>query len=384
MPENFCPHCMADLAADYSFCPRCGRDVNGRVKPGQLPIGTVLHSPDGHAFLMGEVKGDGGFGLTYIAKELASGRVVAIKEYFPVLCGSQRGRDGSVQPDAMYTKTYERGKRNFISEASMLLALRELPSIVNVLDCFEANSTAYMVMEYLDGTTLRDLMQSQGHIEPDDLLRKALPLMRDMERMHKAGVLHRDIAPDNIMLMPDGSLKLLDFGCARSMEDGKSMSIALKFGFAPVEQYQTRGQGPFTDVYALCATLYYCLTGRVPVEPPERLVAFFDDGSDPLIPPTALGAAISREEEHLLLWGLAIQPADRPGSMGELANMLEAVLPDDPPPEPKEPHRREKPPRRRGGRERRNRRGCLGTLIYIVGFVVSSVVVRFIIAELLR
>ena len=150
--------------------------------------------------------------------------------------------------------------------------------------------------------------------------------MRDLERLHNAGVLHRDIAPDNIMLMPDGSLTLLDFGCARSLEDGRSMTVMLKPGFAPIEQYQTRGQGPCTDIYALCATLYYCLTGKVPPASPERLTAVFDGQPDPLPAPSALGAALSPEQERLLLWGLSIQPTDRPQSMGALADQTEKTL----------------------------------------------------------
>ena len=326
MAEEFCPHCMQTIVPGDSFCSRCGREVNQQAAPHHLPIGTVLRSKKGRAFLFGEVKGDGGFGLTYIAKELTTGMVVAIKEYFPVRCQPQRSRDLTVLPATQCQDIYRQGMHSFLSEASMLRAVGDVPSIVHVMDYFEANGTAYMVMEYLDGVTLRDLMQSQSRLEPENLLRKALPLMRDLERLHSGGVLHRDIAPDNIMLMPDGSLTLLDFGCARSMEDGKSMTVVLKPGFAPIEQYQTRGQGPYTDLYALCATLYYCLTGKVPPAAPERLSAVFDGQSDPLPPPTSLGAALTPEQEQLLLWGMAIQPTDRPQSVQLLAQRLEQTL----------------------------------------------------------
>ncbi|MGM9619735.1 MAG: serine/threonine protein kinase [Oscillospiraceae bacterium] len=326
MRDRFCPHCMQALSGEDAFCPVCGRDVDQRAAPHQLPIGTVLRSQKGHTFLFGEVKGDGGFGLTYIAKELTSGKVVAIKEYFPTRCQPQRRPDHSVCPTTQMEEIYRQGMHSFLSEASMLRAVAGTPSIVHVLDFFEANGTAYMVMDYLNGTTLRDLLQSQSRFEPNLLLKKVLPLMRDLGAIHEAGVLHRDIAPDNIMLMPDGTLTLLDFGCARSMEDGKSMTVVLKPGFAPIEQYQTRGQGPYTDVYALCATLYYCLTGKVPPAAPERLSATFDGQNDPLLPPSALGAALSREQEELLLWGLALQPTVRPQNMEELASRLEKTL----------------------------------------------------------
>lgn len=327
MAEEFCPHCMQAVPPGEPFCPRCGREVAQQAASHQLPIGTVLRTPKGHAFLFGEVKGDGGFGLTYIARELNSGRVVAIKEYFPIRCQPHRGPELSVHPADRMEEIYRKGMQSFLSEASMLRAVREISSIVHVLDYFEANNTAYMVMDYLDGTTLKDLMETQGRLEPASLLNKALALMRDLARIHNAGVLHRDIAPDNIMLMPDGSLVLLDFGCARSMEDGKSMTVVLKPGFAPIEQYQTRGQGAYTDVYALCATLYYCLTGKVPPAAPERLNAVFDGQIDPLIPPTALGAALTAEQEQVLLWGLSIQPTDRPQTVDKLAARLEQVVP---------------------------------------------------------
>ena len=325
MSELFCPHCMGDAAPGEQFCHTCGRELNLCAESHQLPIGSILRSQSGHRYLFGKVKGSGGFGMTYIARELDSGRVVAIKEYYPMRCQPQRLPDAAVRPIAPMEEVYRQGMQSFLSEASMLRAVNNIPSIVHVLDFFEAKGTAYMVMEYLDGTTLADLMQTQTRFEPMLLLQKMLPLMRDLERIHEAGVVHRDIAPDNIMLMPDGSLKLLDFGCARSLEDGKSMTVLLKPGFAPIEQYQTRGQGPFTDIYALCATVYYCLTGKVPPAAPERLTAVFDGAADPLLPPSHFGTMLSGEQEQLLLWGLSLQPSSRAQSMAQLADALEKV-----------------------------------------------------------
>lgn len=330
MSEVFCPHCMGDAAPGEQFCPSCGRELELHAESHQLPVGSVLRSQSGHRYLFGKVKGSGGFGMTYIGKELGSGRVVAVKEYYPLRCQPQRLPDASVVPVPQLEEAYRQGMHSFLSEASMLHAVRGIPSIVHVLDYFEANNTAYMVMEYLDGTTLADLMQTQNRFEPTLLLQKMLPLMRDLERLHESGVLHRDIAPDNIMLMPDGSLKLLDFGCARSLEDGRSMTVLLKPGFAPIEQYQTRGQGPFTDIYALCATVYYCLTGKVPPAAPERLTVTFDGGTDPLQPPSAFGTMPSGEQEQLLLWGLSLQPAVRPQSMAQLAEALGNTLSAEP------------------------------------------------------
>ena len=347
MAREFCPHCMRDVPEGGSFCPGCGKSVRWTAADHQLPVGTVLASPARNSFLVGVAKGEGGFGITYIGKELNSGRVVAIKEYFPVRCQPQRDLRGNLAPLAGTEAIYQRGKNSFLSEASMVRAVSGLPSIVQVLDFFEKNNTAYMVMNYLDGVTLRWLVEGRQRFEPVPLLEKALPLMEDLGRLHRAGVLHRDIAPDNLMLMPDGSLTLLDFGCARSMEDGRSMTVVLKPGFAPIEQYQTRGQGPSTDVYALCASLYYCLTGQVPPAAPDRLCAVMEGGADPLAAPAALGVSMDGELERLLLWGLELQPTARPGSTEELAERirgrLEELKPppgpwiEDPPPPPPPP-----------------------------------------------
>lgn len=323
---------MESIADDYArVCPVCGREIAPQADDWEIPAGSVVRGSHGHAYLFGEAKSSGGFGITYIAKEMNTGTVVAIKEYFPFRCALQRKHDLSVQPSERMQDAYRHGMQSFHSEASMLRALQDVKSIVRVLDYFEANNTAYMVMEYLNGTTLSSLMETQTHFEPSLLLRKFLPLMRDLDRIHEAGVLHRDIAPDNIMLMPDGRLKLFDFGCARSMEDGRSMTVLLKRGIAPVEQYMTRGQGPYTDVYALCATIYYCLTGVLPPEAPSRLSSVSDREADPLLPLSAYKIQVSPELDQTLLWGLAIQPADRAQSMGELARRIEAELGEEAP-----------------------------------------------------
>lgn len=326
MSEQFCPHCMKSLYGGEEVCPECGGSTGVRAAAYHLPIGTVLSSRSGHRFLFGIVKGEGGFGLTYIGKECDSGKLVAIKEYFPSRCQPQRLHDASVWPEERFGEAYGHGMQSFLSEASMLRAVGDIHSIVHVMDYFEANHTAYMVMEYLDGQTLYQVMQSGETIRPEVLIPKFLPLMYDLAHLHESGVLHRDIAPDNIMWMPDGTLKLLDFGCARSLEDGRSMTVVLKPGFAPIEQYQTRGQGPFTDIYALCATMYYCMTGKVPPASPERLTETFDNHPDPLAAPSVLGVLISEKQEQILMWGLSLQPSVRPQDIAVVASRLEESL----------------------------------------------------------
>lgn len=298
----------------------------------QLAPGTLLQGVR-HTFVIDALLGKGGFGMTYRGRESVSGRDVAIKEYFPDICQPCRMQDGRIVPLTQYQGTYSHGLKSFLNEAAMLKALDDVPSVVRILEYFETNGTAYMVMEYIHGSTLRSLVESGGPVPVQALMPRMKPLMQDLSRIHQRGVLHRDIAPDNIIWMPDGKLKLLDFGCARAMEDGRSMTVQLKPGFAPVEQYQTRGQGDHTDIYSLCASIYYCVTGLVPSPSPERVLALSSGEPDPLPWPNTLGVRIQPELEQLLMWGLSVYPHARPQTMQELTGRIEE-LPDDPGPKP--------------------------------------------------
>lgn len=289
-----------------------------------LPAGSQLQ--DGrHTFVIDRVLGKGGFGITYRGRETASGREVAIKEYFPDICHPCRMTGGGIVPLPKLQAIYHQGKKSFMNEAAMLKALDDIPSAVGILAYFEANGTAYMVMEFLSGQTLRSMVEKNGPIPIGELMPRMLPLMKDIAAMHERGVLHRDIAPDNIMWMPDGTLKLLDFGCARAMEDGKSMTVQLKPGFAPLEQYQTQGQGDYTDIYALCASIYFCITGLVPPASPERVFALDENCPDPLPWPKSLNIQIPEELEYLLMWGLSVYPSTRPQTMKQLTDRIESI-----------------------------------------------------------
>ena len=268
---DFCPHCMRP--ATGPTCPHCGKPVAWQAQGQQLPLGTRLTGSGGlRAYATGAVLGQGGFGITYIAREVRTSQRVAIKECFPAQC-AQRGADrvrAEAKPGA--DQVFARAQNSFLEEAKLLACQDALPAIVHVIDFFRANNTAYLVMEFLDGVTLEQKRrQAGGRLSAKLLLPMLRPLLRDLGKLHESGVIHRDISPDNLMWMPDNTLKLLDFGCARSMEDGRSMSVLLKHGFAPVEQYQTRGQGPETDIYALSATIYFCLTATMPPASVERL-----------------------------------------------------------------------------------------------------------------
>lgn len=308
---EFCPRCMQPVNGDK--CPHCGSDVHVKATNAQLPVGTILETGISR-YQIGVALGQGGFGITYIAMDLRSHQRVAVKEYFPNLC-AQRGDDHiSVFPKPNRESMFMGGRSSFLKEAQMLASLEKMPGIVEILNYFEINGTAYLVMEYLDGVTLKKLVSDRGSIPVQEFMPKLPPLIKSLGQIHKQNVIHRDISPDNIMLMPDGSLKLLDFGCARSMEDGRAMTVMYKPGFAPVEQYLSKGQGTWTDVYALCATIYYCITGVVPQASVDRL------DNDKLQQPSALGAALPADLEAALMWGLTVQPKERPVNMEAFAH----------------------------------------------------------------
>ena len=310
---EYCPHCMRPSGGIH--CAHCGGEINWTAAPGQLPLSTMLRGSENHTYLIGAARGQGGFGITYAALDLNDNQRVAIKEYYPSRC-ALRSHLNKVIPMTGQNENYNSGLKSFLEEAMMLSAVGALPSVVTVKDYFEANGTAYLVMEFVDGVPLHEIVNKRGKIPASELLPKLDPLLQDLAILHKARVIHRDISPDNLMLMPDGSLKLLDFGSARSVQDGKAMTVLLKAGFSPVEQYQSRGQGPWTDVYALAGTIYYCLTGVVPPTAVERL-----DG-DTLQLPNSLGADLTVPQQKALLWGLTVQPKARPADMEQFRQQL--------------------------------------------------------------
>lgn len=257
--------------------------------------------------------GQGGFGITYIAQDEVLQSEVVIKEYFPVFLVSRDAAGRIILPeDEKERVQYDTGKEKFLEEARILASLSEIPGIVKALDYFKENDTAYIVMEYVKGISLRKYLErnSEGFsfAQCCEIL---LPVISALEKVHKKGLLHRDINPDNIMVLEDGSLKLLDFGSAReyllNQDLDKTMTVLVKNGYAPPEQYEKKShQGPWTDIYALCATMYEMMTGCVPEGAKERQVR------DELYPPSTYGVEITPEqEEKFLKNGLALSVENR-------------------------------------------------------------------------
>jgi serine/threonine protein kinase len=266
--------------------------------------------------------GEGGFGITYIGWDLNLDLKVAIKEYYPSGFVTRETTSATtVQPfSGSQGDFFLKGRDKFINEAKSLAKFFALPGIVAVKDYFLENGTAYIVMEYIEGKTMKGYLAEMGGKLPAaqvfDMLK---PVMPSLSKVHQSGMIHRDISPDNIMLSDEGGMKLLDFGAAREFDGSgsKSLSVMLKPGFAPEEQYRSKGvQGPWTDVYALCATMYRCITGVTPTESNERVI------EDDLKPPSALGAYIGAAQEAALMRGLAVFAKDRCQSIQELYDAL--------------------------------------------------------------
>lgn len=320
MKDNFCPYCMSAVE-DGVPCPTCGLTAGAYTpSPHHLPPGTILMD----RYMVGRVLGEGGFGITYIGCDLRLELKVAIKEYFPT---DKVTRHAMASLDVteyvgLAASSYEEGKRRFLLEARTMARMEKQPQIVSVRDFFEAHGTAYIVMEYVEGTTFKELVKQRGgRIAPRELLPMIEPLFSALTAMHELGLIHRDISPDNLML-EKGAVRLLDFGCARESSRGtETMTIALKHGYAPVEQYQHKGQGPWTDVYGLSATIYFCLTGQVPPQALDRLC------DDELILPRKLGIDLTEYQEQALLYGMGIRPRRRFQSVSELHAALYGTAP---------------------------------------------------------
>lgn len=240
-------------------------------KGNELPPGTRLKE----RYQLGKVLGVGGFGITYLAFDLTTGNSCAVKEYFPRAWAVRDSVTNCLMPTGEgQQEVYRHGRDVFLNEAKILQGLYTNPHVVNVWDFFYGNETAYMVMEYIQGETIHNYMKNRKHTAS---IRMANQMLREigqaLEQIHQNMLLHRDISPDNIMITSNGQFKLIDFGATRTyaLSNPLSMSIFVKPGFAPIEQYSRTGhQGPWTDIYALCATYYYMVTGEKPPSAPDR------------------------------------------------------------------------------------------------------------------
>ncbi|MCB1922526.1 MAG: serine/threonine protein kinase [Gammaproteobacteria bacterium] len=308
-----CPNCMAEMA-DRGVCGHCGTAPGSLARsPVALPEFNTLND----RFLVGRVLGrPGGFGVTYLAWDQVLQTAVAIKEFLPLSSVSREPGTLTIQPNSEHDAVFfRRGLQIFMQEARTLAQFSH-PNIVRIRDCFEANGTAYMVMDYQRGEPLDQLVKrAGGRLDETHALDIMLPILDGLQAVHARRFLHRDIKPQNIYVTADGVPILLDFGAARmALSDStKSMTVMLSGGFAPFEQYHKKGdQGPWSDVYACAATLYFLVTGNVPNDAIERR------HDDRLIPPVSLNPRLSKAFSNAIMRGLALDPAARPRTVQAL------------------------------------------------------------------
>ena len=302
-----CYSCMA-IMDGAALCPSCGWQSGcEQDNTLYLPQGYVLNN----RYLMGKVIGVGGFGIVYVAWDTNLDLRVAVKEFLSKDYVSRSTDHVSLTPyTGSASEEHALGIEKFIDEAKALAKFQDHAGIVKVNESFRANNTAYMVMQYLDGMTLKEYLKRQpGEKMPFEMAVKAMiPIMDALREVHKAGFVHRDISPDNIFITQQRQIKLLDFGSARYAigEHSKSLTSVLKHGYAPVEQYSSKGnQGPWSDVYAVAATIYRCVTGEAPPDAMERIQ------DDTIKAPGQFGIEIPPAGEIALMRGLALKASER-------------------------------------------------------------------------
>ena len=345
MEVRRCMKCMHPLAVGETVCPECGRAYGSvNAESFALKPGTILEGK----YLVGEMLGQGGFGITYIGFDLLLEQKVAIKEYYPMSTGmvSREGHSTVVWSSAMMGKTgTQKGFDSFLKEARKMAKLGGIPGVVGVKSVFIQNETAYIVMDFIEGETLLKKLQKNGPMDFDSCVKLMTPIMQALAEVHEHGIIHRDISPDNIMVRPDGKLILLDLGAAKDLDiqgnDGsvQSSQMVAKHGFSPIEQYSKSGKvGPWTDIYAMAATIYYCCTGILPPPATDRTI---DDT-------LACQPLLTQAQFDILADCMHMRPQDRPQSMGTLLQMLTHpqgevkvepfnVVPEAEPPKPVEP-----------------------------------------------
>ena len=344
-----CFSCMQELDAENEVCPHCGFDASQYMEAEYiLRLGTILQG----RYIVGKVLGKGGFGITYIGYDMTLDIKVAIKEYYPE---GFVGRDARQSSELIWYSTrngieYVKNSRdNLLKEARNMAKIDTFPTLARIRDVFMANETAYLVMDYIEGVTLKDLVMKNGTLAYDKLRTYLCPVMGDLAKIHEKGIIHRDISPDNIMVETNGGVRLLDLGAAKDLYQSnrtqkidlektlitgekrnvsdvmnswtgenvpESTQMVLKHGFSPLEQYRTHGEiGPWTDVYAMAATMYYLLSGKVLPTPMDRLAS---EEEEKVVQDVINALEIPQKAKEGMKRGLAVLKKDRTKTMNEL------------------------------------------------------------------
>ena len=311
--ERLCMKCMKGIMTGR-YCAFCGSEqLTTQEMNNALPLRSILNG----RYLVGRILGAGGFGITYLGYDLVNARRIAIKEFMP--SGLVRRTPGQTTMQVVADqKEYTDSKQRFLDEARIIYHYQKNPHILQVYSLFEENGTAYYVMEFLEGSDLKHfLKQKGGRISWQELMPIAMQVIDALTVLHRDGVVHRDISPDNIFLSPQGKATLIDFGAARLFVAQKQLTVILKRKYAPIEQYQSKGkQGPWTDIYALAATLYHSLTGQLPPEATAR--AYRDE----IKTFKQCGVILEERVEKAIYKALRVEPEERYQNIVDFRNDL--------------------------------------------------------------
>ena len=316
--KNICPSCFGTLDG-VGVCRSCGiRPESIANPPAALPLRSVI----GSRYMTGKSLGIGGFGRTYLAWDLNESRKVAIKEFFPQGYATREKGDSRVNvlsPEVVQPFNHWLGA--FVEEAKVLMRIKHLHGVVKLLDYFENNNTAYIVTDYLEGKSLRNHLTERNYKIPyNEALGILRPVFESLAVLHGYGVIHKDISPENIIIVLNKYVKLIDFGAAAlyKVNGNEKPYVVQKAGYSPVELYRAdpRGFGPWTDVYQMGATLYNCVTGYIPAVASER------EKEDKLPRPSALGIDLPEYVEDAVMKAMAVKSEDRYQTVSDFAKDL--------------------------------------------------------------
>ena len=323
-----CENCFSEINDELEMCPFCGYYEDMPIENGvALRPGTRIAD----RYTVGKVIGSGGFGFTYLAWDDTLQQRVAIREYLPSEFSTRSPGQKRVSVfQGEKNEQYLQGLEKFIEESRKLAKFQNEEGIVKTFDCISENDTAYIIMEYLEGQTLAEYLQKHHVIPEADAVRMLTPIMESLVTVHEAGILHRDIAPENIFICEDGSAKLIDFSASRfaSATHSRSLTVMVKPGFSPEEQYRSMGEhGPHSDVYSVAATLYKMVTGITPPDALERRAKVENSKKDMLVDPGKINKKVSRVFENAVMNALNVQIADRTKTMQQFIKDLHAETP---------------------------------------------------------
>lgn len=323
-----CKACFEEIDNENGVCPVCGFSVDSEPEDAtSLVPGTKITD----RYEIGKVIGHGGFGITYLAWNNVLDTKVAIKEYLPSEFSTRMPGVNTVTAFSGNKKEqFEDGLDKFVEEAKKIAKFQKEEGIVKVFDCIKENDTAYIIMEYLEGETLKDYLEREGTVTEEKAIEMLTPVMESLAAVHGAGILHRDIAPDNIFITKDGKIKLIDFGAARfaTTSHSRSLTVIVKPGYSPEEQYRSRGdQGPHTDVYSLAALMYKMVTGITPPDALERRAKIEHEKKDPLKDPHKINKNISIKFQNAVMNAMNVRIEDRTATIADFKAELNSETP---------------------------------------------------------